>query len=270
MKMGGTQQPPIFCIHHVDGLALSYAALAKHLAPEMSVYGVQAPQLCGQQITLTTVEEMARHYVAEIRRVWPEGPYRLCGLSFGGIVAFEMAVQMQALGLPVEFVGLLDTYAPDYWRTKAGIAEGQLPLLLRTREKFDLLRSLSHDGRKVYLQTSVKRVFRKIRETLPALQGLPDNEIAGFLPGAMEAIRSTNEQAQRDYFPRSYARAVTLFRAKEQLGRATPDPLLWWGGLAERVDICKVNGNHYTLVDEPFVRGLASAMRECLSKGVGA
>ena len=57
---------------------------------------------------------MATHYIHEIRTVQPQGPYHLCAFSVGGLIIFEMARQLYALGERVAFVGLLDAYGPDY------------------------------------------------------------------------------------------------------------------------------------------------------------
>ena len=54
-------------------------------------------------LTLTQVQEIAAGYIEEIRTVQPKGPYYLGGHSFGGLVAFEMAQQLNQLGEDVAF-----------------------------------------------------------------------------------------------------------------------------------------------------------------------
>ena len=58
------------------------------------------------------MEDLAAAYIAEVRAVQPEGPYFLGGLSFGGIVAFEMAQQLYACGQEVGLLALFDTPTP--------------------------------------------------------------------------------------------------------------------------------------------------------------
>jgi thioesterase domain-containing protein len=53
---------------------------------------------------------MAADYAAQIRTVQPTGPYHLLGWSFGGIVAHEIAVQLQTAGQRVGCVIILDAY----------------------------------------------------------------------------------------------------------------------------------------------------------------
>ncbi|WP_069885774.1 amino acid adenylation domain-containing protein [Streptomyces luteocolor] len=110
--------PPLFCVHPGGGLSWSYAGFLKHIRPDVPVYGIQARGLLTPDDMPDSVEEMAAHYVEEIRAVQPEGPYRLLGWSFGGIVAFEMAVQLQRQGLEVGLLTMLDCYpgVPNHYR----------------------------------------------------------------------------------------------------------------------------------------------------------
>src|SRR5690606_6366879 len=61
-------------------------------------------------------EQLAALYVSDVRRVQKHGPYQLCGLSFGGLVAYEMANQLTAAGEEVGLIALFDTGNPAYYR----------------------------------------------------------------------------------------------------------------------------------------------------------
>jgi thioesterase domain-containing protein len=58
------------------------------------------------------IEALAAHYIEEVRRAQPNGPYFLIGYSWGGLVAYEMAQQLTASGEVVELVALVDTLLP--------------------------------------------------------------------------------------------------------------------------------------------------------------
>ena len=55
---------------------------------------------------------MATRYVEALREVQPEGPYHLGGWSMGGIVAFEMALQLKAQGHQIATLAIIDAHAP--------------------------------------------------------------------------------------------------------------------------------------------------------------
>ncbi|MFF5336580.1 amino acid adenylation domain-containing protein [Streptomyces sp. NPDC013181] len=101
-------RPPLFCVHPAAGIAWSYAGLTGPLGADQPLYGLQARGLDGTRILPGSITEMAADYVARIRTVQPTGPYHLLGWSFGGIVAHEMAVQLQRAGQEVGLLAVLD------------------------------------------------------------------------------------------------------------------------------------------------------------------
>ena len=109
LKTTGTGRP-VFLVHPAGGQVFCYRSLAEHLT--CPVYGLQASGLEEKSPVLEQVEEMASLYLQALKQVQPEGPYCLGGWSSGGIIAFEMARQLEMLGETVEQVILLDSPAP--------------------------------------------------------------------------------------------------------------------------------------------------------------
>jgi thioesterase domain-containing protein len=84
--------------------------LARYLPPGYPLYGLQARGMDGTSVLPASVREMAADYVEQIRAVQPAGPYYLLGMSFGGVPAHEIAVQLQAAGEDVGALIMLDSY----------------------------------------------------------------------------------------------------------------------------------------------------------------
>jgi thioesterase domain-containing protein len=103
---------PLFCVHPAGGHVFCYLPLVQELGPEQPVFGLQASGLEEGEIPATSIEETALHYVEAIQTVQPQGPYRLLGMSSGGLLAYEMARQMSRSGAVVDFLALLDTTVP--------------------------------------------------------------------------------------------------------------------------------------------------------------
>ncbi|MGW5572701.1 amino acid adenylation domain-containing protein [Nocardia thailandica] len=145
-------EAPLFCVHPAIGLSWCYAGLLPHLSPRRPVYGLQAPHVAGEA-GFTTIEAAASHYVAHIRSIQPHGPYHLLGWSLGGLIAQEIAVQLQEAGERVAVLAMLDSYQlGDRWLDTAmpsvadilgefGAAGADLPADLDLREAADLLRA---------------------------------------------------------------------------------------------------------------------------------
>jgi amino acid adenylation domain-containing protein len=109
-------QPPFFVVPGVGGNVLIFARLARLLGEEQPFYGLQAQGLDGKAKPFTRIEDMARHYIAEIRTVQPTGPYRIGGTCTGGLVAHEMAQQLAAHGEEV-ILAVMESWHPRSYRT---------------------------------------------------------------------------------------------------------------------------------------------------------
>lgn len=104
---------PLFCVHVLGRGLKFYLPLAHHFALEQPLYGLAAQMLDKKYAPPNRVEDLAAHYIKEMRIIQPDGPYFLAGLSIGGLVAFEIAQQLVAQGQQVALLALLDTYAPN-------------------------------------------------------------------------------------------------------------------------------------------------------------
>ncbi|HEX5740662.1 MAG TPA: amino acid adenylation domain-containing protein, partial [Pilimelia sp.] len=112
----GAGGPALFCVHPAGGLSWCYAGLLAGLPRHVPVYGVQSPLFTDPAAVPGSIDALARRYVAEIRAVQPQGPYRLAGWSVGGVIAHAMAVRLRADGARVDLLALLDAYPADQWR----------------------------------------------------------------------------------------------------------------------------------------------------------
>lgn len=85
---------PVFLVSAAGGGILWFAQFARLLGQAHPVYGLQARGYDGNVEPYDSVPEMARHYIAEIRSRFPQGPYIIVGVCTGGLVAYELAQQL--------------------------------------------------------------------------------------------------------------------------------------------------------------------------------
>jgi amino acid adenylation domain-containing protein len=104
---GGTL-PPVHVVPGVFGNVVGFADLGRALGPAQPLYALQSVGLDGTREALCSIEEMARHYLGEVRHVQPAGPYAFAGACFGATVAYEMARQAMEQGDTVAYLGLID------------------------------------------------------------------------------------------------------------------------------------------------------------------
>ncbi|MDX3192981.1 amino acid adenylation domain-containing protein [Streptomyces sp. MN03-5084-2B] len=115
----GAGRARVVCVHPAGGTAFCYLPLGAALPEDAGVLGIQSPGLNAGEEPLPSVEAMAGEY---LRLVGPRPSETLvlCGLSYGGLVAYEMGRRL-AEHHPRVSVVLLDTVATDDPAVKAAI-----------------------------------------------------------------------------------------------------------------------------------------------------
>jgi thioesterase domain-containing protein len=233
--------PSFFCVHGVGGNVLNFRELARRMAPDYPFYGFQARGLDGKRPCFASIEEIAAHYITEIKTVQPHGPYFVGGYSLGGIVAYEMAQQLRADGEPVGLLALLDTYA------------GNLSSIAST-----ILRLLMHPSRQNLFRDLPTIVTETVQRRFKSL----------VMSRVLKHVQQTNQAAGDRYVLRPYAGKITLFRASEASLRSFEDLYSTWTKLAgEGLDVQKIVGNHKGILVKPQVDELAAKLKACIDRG---
>jgi thioesterase domain-containing protein/acyl carrier protein len=252
---------PFFCVHPVGGNVLAYASLARLLGTERPVYGLQSLGLEEGQEPYSSVEEMAAYYLKSVRLVQPVGPYLLGGWSMGGVIAFEMARQLHASGQTVATLILIDSIIPH--RSEL-IEKDDFSLLthfaLDNGIPLDRFETEPNRWTKLAPNEQLNYVFNKARELglLPAEMSIREVE-------RLFALFKSNRRALRRYMPQQYLGRITLFSASEQLdGPASleTEAMNWAKWAVEGVDQHRIEGNHYTIIQEPQINVIAAMLRK--------
>jgi amino acid adenylation domain-containing protein len=249
-------RPPLFCAHAAGGNVIGYMELARHLSPEQPVYGLQARGMNNEAEPLTCIEEMAAHYLKEIRTVQPVGPYYLLGQSLGGLLAYEMACRLHERGERVALVALLDTGINDPSAETREVDQAEmLVAAMGQPELLEHLRTLEPDAQLEYVVDYAHSV-----NALPPDWGL--KQVSHLFN-----MFKINVFAALNYVPKIYPGRVTLFRAEEQWSKVVPAPLLGWDKYAAGgVEMHVVPGNHFNMANRPHVRVLSEKLTISLDK----
>ncbi|EDV19161.1 uncharacterized protein TRIADDRAFT_34034 [Trichoplax adhaerens] len=84
-----SDEAPIYFFHPIEGSIERFKEVASKL--KIPVYGIQLTP----EAPTETVEELASFYWNKMKEIQSEGPYRICGYSFGCTIAHEVAIQLQ-------------------------------------------------------------------------------------------------------------------------------------------------------------------------------
>ena len=249
---GGDGRPPFFCIHAEGGEVLFYRDFARLLGQEQAVYGLQARGLDGEQPPHATFEEMAAHYVEEIRRVQAEGPYFLGGHCYGGVVMFEMAQQLRQQGQKVALLAMMDGSAPRIKTSFDATLRYAWKALCRSPVRL-LTYVLTTE-----IPTRVRRTSRKLRARL---HRSGHDEPQDAVNAAHDRVRGAIANAYLHYEPKPYPGRIT-YLMNSQRARLPHDK---WAELAgEGLDRHVFPGTPNTTFVSPSLEVLAAHVRDCL------
>ena len=257
-------KPPFFCVHGGAGSTLFLHRLSREMGTDQPFYGLEPEGLDGRRVHRTTVEQMAAHYLSEIRKVQPQGPYYLGGYCFGGLVAFEMAQQLrqqaEQAALVAMFSAPLRFHRVNSHRSsksadpkEAKAAGSRVGRLLSSPREALRWRwnSLSRSLRS-RIHMAVCKLFLTV--------GLPIPQTLR----TMYVVRMINATEAR-YAPKPYSGVLTLFRGR---GLYEDDPNMGWEGLAESIEHQEIGDgglrSRRDIMNEPLVGLLAQKLEACI------
>lgn len=255
---------PLYIVHGAGLNVLLFSSLVNNLDKEQPIYGLQARGLNGEDEPFTSIPEMAAHYISEIIEQNPEGPYCLSGFSLGGLIAYEMAQQLLAMGKKVKLLAMFDTFSHetdkyDPWYKK--YPNRALLFFLKAVHSVYLLIE-DPKGTFHYKYTSVKR---KLIQLYWKLSGKQD-KVVGFF-GYLNKIDRINQKAVYDYVMKPIDMEIHVFRATIHRFYAKDFKYLGWKKFAKKgVRIFDIPGEHNLIFappnDKEFGRKLQQALDE--------
>lgn len=223
---GDPKRAALFVIHPAGGIAWGYRALARQIAPERRVWGLQHPGLHPAVVMPESLAALASDYAARVAKLQPEGTVHLAGWSVGGLIAQEMAVVLAKMGRDVGLVALLDSYPADCWRDEP---EPDPVAALRA-----LLAIAGHDPEGHPELTTREAVVAFLRAGDTALGALPTQT----LDGVVRTVTDTNRLV-RGHRHQAMPGALTHVRAaRDHAGKPLKPEM--WQAYAERLDLLEV------------------------------
>jgi amino acid adenylation domain-containing protein len=242
----GDGGPALFCVHGALGLATTFGTLAARLTVPCPVHALQSPALGPGTPLAGSVEQLAADYLRTVRRRQPAGPVHLLGWSFGGLVAYEMARQLQSRGEPAGFVGMLDSYPVRAGDTAPGDEE-----ILR-----GILDNVGEPEALTGQALDVAGVLTVLGRSAGLLAELDETALNRLLDITRHHVRLA-----ASYGPGPLATPVTLFTAarggvdRPSGGQATAELVSRWTEVGAHLTVSEVDCSHEHLLDrEPAAR----------------
>ena len=256
---------PLFCIHAIGGDVLFYEKLAKALGPDQPFYAFHSLLLSRAEIGDASVEELAAAYVKEMREFYPTGPYLVGGLSFGGLVAYEMVQQLLAQGVDPGLLIFFDTSVPgSAVHVKAGEQLSTFGQNFRNKGIDYLLR-----------KARIKQYYwRKVlRENVQGIACVCYRLACWPLTADLRyyLVGEAHSRAMKAYKIRPYPGRIVLLRVKDrnEILSKREDPNLGWGEFAGGgLEMHEVPADHGAMLLEPYVQEVARTLKTILPSQV--
>lgn len=108
----------IVFVHTGNTGSEAYFNLAERIKKDYSFAVIEPFNLYHPEEATYGISNIAERYVRFLKEYQPQGPYVLGGWCYGGIIAHEMASQLQAAGEQVECLFMLDSHVIDEEETR--------------------------------------------------------------------------------------------------------------------------------------------------------
>ncbi|MDC7222443.1 MAG: beta-ketoacyl synthase N-terminal-like domain-containing protein [Spirochaetales bacterium] len=254
LSRGEPAAPHLFCICGIN----IYQQLADAIGAPFTVSGLFLPveqELFIHNKELPSLQEMAAMYKEIIRKTQPRGPYYIGGLSFGGILAYELARQLTEEGEQIRLLSIFDSKLPQEISGAKRIS-----LHFRTFKLNSLAVPLGKMKRRV------GKILEKIIgvKKSPKLEKTDDEELIDM----RQVIYGKVVKKYKENMP-SYEGTAHIFRALdsdpfEKL--LYEDDLGWKDYMDGELSYHKIPGDHLSILEKGNVEKIAHIIREELAR----
>lgn len=266
----GTTNENLFLIHDGSGDIGAYVEFASYLRKDINYWGIRADKIenyCPENIT---IEDVAAKYFKLIKNIDQDAPYYLAGWSIGGTIAFEIALLLEKNSDSVNFLGLIDSSAPQEFNFLLNLnrefnvkSEKQMLMsLLDNGEIKDKINSM-HDLKVIY-KTFIDYINNN-NDKLEIVKKLIHEDLLKMVPQyAQNNIKSilyyintgrTYGRAREYYRPKSKLQCpVHLFKVSVQ---SDLDENLWQHYCNRKTHSYVIDGDHYSIFQQPQVKKFA-------------
>jgi amino acid adenylation domain-containing protein len=261
IKTSGTKLP-IYIVHGIGMNVLLFNNVAKNMDADQPVYALQAKGLKSADESFDRMEDIAAHYISEILAQDPHDEFALAGYSFGGIIAFEMAKQLKALGKDIRMLAMFDTNADnsDYFDEPAVKFRRkiirQFPKMLFVLRSFFQRPAQTFRYQREFFISKVKTLSERFSKK--ASRKEKSNE---------DILADRYDYAYQNYKMTPYEGAIDLFKVQTRLYYIDDMKYMGWKPFASKGIYPHVTpGDHKTFLYPPYDRDFARILQKVLDE----
>ncbi|MGV9972485.1 polyketide synthase Pks13 [Nocardia beijingensis] len=246
----GSDAVPVFVFHPSGGNTLVYEPLLKRLPADTPMYGLERVE--------GSIEERARQYLPELRKLQGDGPFVLYGWSLGAVLAMQTAQLLRAEGADVRVVGLIDLAIPTQGEDNS--PEERVRRIERyqafAKKTYGVDGELDREQLETLAAASDEEQFKMISDLI---------KISGTkIPGGVLEHQRTSWIESRELAktqPSQYDGNVVLYLAdRYHDGMIELEPRFadrlpngGWNEYIPNLEVVHIAGDHLQIIDEPRI-----------------
>ena len=263
----GGQGGPLIVMPSLFGELMFAKPLVDALGGKIPVLGLQPNLIVEHRVLFTDFRRTALEYTKAIRSQFPNGPYSLIGYSYGGLLAFEIAKQLQLQNQQIRILAIIDTGPEQRIRKTSALAKwNHLSRVFFNAPKWliDQLDPSATVSLSKLISKKLRRMLRNRKGASSDLLRLNDLFDAQKFSQENHAILDDCFASFQSYMPEKYEGTVTLFRANIRPLLHSLSDDLGWKQFSNRVIVHRLQGNHNTIIHSPSVTSIASVVLDAL------
>ena len=270
IQVGRPDVPLLLCVPGAGAGVTDFVSLASLLGDDVPVHGFQSRGMEGTMLPYATVQAAARAYLHELASLRAVDGVHLVGHSFGGWIAFEMALRLQEAGRRVHSLTLLDSEWPlaDGRRCREyGRVDALMKLVSLHEQAADRSLDISpgdFESRDVAAQLGLLH-SRLVRVgMLPARSSW--EALRGPVRSFEAAIRTRYSPDDKFLGPTTLVLVPESDESEDRVGERFASTTAGWRSVAPRLQFVRGGGNHVRLLKRPHIAAIADLLRGCLSR----
>jgi len=248
--------PSLVVLPGLNGELLYARNLVERIGSQVRVVGLQPYLELKHSDMYRDFKRLAAEYVQVILRSGERGPFRFLGYSYGAILGFEVARQIQDLNHEVAFVGSIDAGPdPGFDRWNPGSLLKQMVRVAVNLPRW-VASSCGPKARKhtlIQMRREIRYRLRWLASLGRSRYGFEDAFGSSHGDDSRTKVLGQVFQGLNDYVPNNFKGKVTLFRAKTRPLFHSLSPDLGWSQFADAVAVHRVPGDHSSILDPPAI-----------------
>ncbi|MEO6230172.1 MAG: amino acid adenylation domain-containing protein [Ferruginibacter sp.] len=284
VKTGG-DKIPLYIICGGGGTATRFKRFAGMLDDDQPVFALQPIVDNAEHKIHVSMEEIANKFIEEIMIGNPDGPYALSGHCVGGVIAFEMAKQLEAKGKKVHLLAMFDTFIRIIKKDPPATLKNFYNIPLNTKRLLSKA-MLKLDFEIFLLRRHTKKAInykaKYFKTILRNLKSKPEKGNLDFV--GLEIFNESSEvyrAASRNYKLERYEGEMLMFYAKERYYFTDVNNNIRykkiyineyakkvWQQYATSIIIYEIDGDHSDIFESTHGNQFANLLQEQLNRPV--